>query len=270
MTADAISYAYAVARDDGGLERALAGLFGVSGAPVHLVRSEHCDGLVIAVSLVPESEFEEDALRLRLEDLDWLESTARAHHRVVEALAARTTVLPLRLVTLYRDDERVRSVLADRCDAFGSRLEALASRAEWGVKVFVDEPTAEGREEPSADEGLGPGRAYLSRRRAQRSARDDAYRHAGHVARRIESAARSYSVGRVRHRPQQGVLAPGAGQNIANDAYLVPSRYTDEFRAHVASAADGFEGVRVEITGPWAPYSFATPDLPQGGEGVAR
>lgn len=269
MTA-AMSYAYAVARDDGTLERTLAGLSGVSGAPVHLVRAEHCDGLVIAVSPVPQCDFDEDALRVRLEDLDWLESTARAHHRVVEALAGRTTVLPLRLVTLYRDDERVRSVLAERCAAFDSRLEALASRSEWGVKVFVDEPAAHGREEPSADEDLGPGRAYLSRRRAQRSARDDAYRHAGDVAERIESAARPYSVGRVRHRPQQGVLAPGSGQNVSNDAYLVPSRHTDEFRARVASAADGFEGVRVEITGPWAPYSFATPDLPQGGEGTAE
>ncbi|MFF4096757.1 GvpL/GvpF family gas vesicle protein [Streptomyces sp. NPDC001834] len=269
MTA-AISYAYAVARDDGTLHQALAGLAGVCGAPVRLVCSQECEGLAIAVSPVPESEFAEGALRTRLEDLDWLESTARAHHRVVEALAERTTVLPLRLVTLYRDDGRVRSVIEERCDAFGSRLDALASRAEWGVKVFVDEPAAPRPKEPSAADDLGPGRAYLSRRRAQRNAREDVYRDAGRVAERIESAARPYSVGHVRHRAQQGALAPGTGQNIINDAYLVPMRDADAFRAHVASAADGFEGVRVEITGPWAPYSFAAPDMPQDGEGVAR
>ncbi|MGW2845726.1 GvpL/GvpF family gas vesicle protein [Streptomyces sp. NPDC001108] len=266
----AISYAYAVARDDGALGRALTGLSGVSGAPVHLVRPTDRDTLVIAVSPVPEEEFGEEALRLRLEDLDWLESTARAHHRVVEALAGHTTVLPLRLVTLYRDDERVRSVLRDGRDAFGSRLDALASRAEWGVKVYVDDQAPEDPEGRPDAEATGPGRAYLSRRRVQRNAREGAYRRAGQVVERIESAARPYAVGRARHRPQQGGIAPGTGQNVSNDAYLVPARCTDEFRAQVGRAAEGFEGVRVEITGPWAPYSFATaPDVPQDGPGGA-
>jgi hypothetical protein len=261
MTA-AVSYVYAVARDGGALHEALTGVSGVSGAPVRLVRAEGCDGLVVAVSPVPSNEFDEESLRRHLEDLDWVERTARAHHRVVEALAGCTTVLPLRLVTVYRDDERVRSVLADGCDAFASRLDELASRAEWGVKVFVDEPSEGTQQDASATE-LSPGRAYLSRRRDRRNAREDAYRRAGQAVSRIESAARAHAVGRVRHRPQQGALGPRTGQNVSNDAYLVPLQNAEDFRVEVARAADGFTGVRVEITGPWAPYSFAAPDLPQ-------
>jgi hypothetical protein len=262
MTA-AISYAYAVARDTPALGEALSGLSGVSGAPVHLVRSESCDGLVVAVSPVSGNEFGEDALRSHLEDLDWLESTARAHHRVIETLARRTTVLPLRLVTVYLDDERVRSMLEGRCAAFDSRLDDLASHAEWGVKVFVDEPAAQppGTRPPPGEQS--PGRAYLNRRRTQRDAREDVYRRAGQVAERIESAARPYAVGRVRHRPQQGGIAPRTGENVTNDAYLVPLRHTEEFRAGVTRAADGLEGVRIETTGPWAPYSFVTADTPE-------
>ncbi|MGW2181926.1 GvpL/GvpF family gas vesicle protein [Streptomyces sp. NPDC001732] len=265
MTA-VVSYAYAVARDAPALEETLTDLSGVSGAPVHLVRSESCAGLAVAVSPVSGNEFGEADLRSRLEDLDWLEATARAHHRVIEALAERTTVLPLRLVTVYLDDERVRSVLEGRCDAFDSRLDDLACRAEWGVKVFVDEPAAQPpRTRPPAGEP-SPGRAYLNRRRAQRSAREDAYHHAGQAAERIESAARPYAVGRVRHRPQQGGIAPRRGENVTNDAYLVPLRHTEEFRAGVARAAEGLTGVHVEITGPWAPYSFAAPDTPEDRE----
>ncbi|MFJ2895049.1 GvpL/GvpF family gas vesicle protein [Streptomyces sp. NPDC087218] len=262
MTA-VVSYAYAVVRDAPALEEALTGLSGVSGAPVHLVRSEGRDGPAAAVSPVPASEFGEDALRSHLEDLDWLEATARAHHRVVEALAERTTVLPLRLVTVYLDDERVRSMLEGRRDAFGSRLDELASRAEWGVKVFVDEPAAQAPAGPPPAGEPSPGRAYLNRRRTQRAARETTYRHAGQAAERIESAARPYAVGRVRHRPQQGGIAPRAGENVTNDAYLVPLRHTEEFRAGVARAADGLTGVRIEITGPWAPYSFVAPDTPE-------
>lgn len=58
MTAT-VSYAYAVARDaDGSLEKALSGLPGVAEAPVHLVRVQHSDDVVVAVSPVPEQDFQ--------------------------------------------------------------------------------------------------------------------------------------------------------------------------------------------------------------------
>jgi hypothetical protein len=69
---------------------------------------------------------------------------------------------------------------------------------------------------------------------------------------------------RVAHRPQQGELAPGAGENIANEAYLVPAGSVPEFRQAVSGLAGQAPGVRIEVTGPWAPYSFATP--PAAGE----
>ncbi|RPK70697.1 GvpL/GvpF family gas vesicle protein [Streptomyces sp. NBC_01732] len=254
-----VSYAYAVARDaDGSLEEALSGLPGVAEATVHLVRVEHSDDVVVAVSPVPERDFQEAALRAHLEDLDWLESVARAHHRVIEALAARTAVLPLRLATVYLDDERVRLMLRARREAFADRLTDLAAQVEWGVKIYVEAASEEGPAGPPTDAGLTPGRAYLSRRRAQRNAREDVYRGAEQAAERVEAAARAYAVDRVQHRPQQGELARGPGENVINDAYLVPLRQAEDFRADVMQAAEGLPGVRVEVTGPWAPYSFAT------------
>ncbi|MGP8303412.1 GvpL/GvpF family gas vesicle protein [Streptomyces inhibens] len=258
---EVISYAYAVARDaDGSLEEELSGLPGVADAPVHLVRTGHRGDVVVAVGPVPEQDFQEDALRAHLEDLDWLESVARAHHRVIEALAARTTVLPLRLATVYLDDERVRQMLDVRLEAFAERLSELAAHVEWGVKIYVEAPAAaESPAVPSTEPDLSPGRAYLSHRRAQRHAREDAYREAEQAARHVEDAARGVAVDRVQHRTQQGELARGPGENVVNDAYLVPLEHAERFRTDVLRAAEGFPGVRVEVTGPWAPYSFATP-----------
>lgn len=260
---EAITYAYAVALDaDGTLAEVLTGLPGVADAPVSLVRAGTDGEVVVAVSPVPAQDFQEAALRAHLEDLDWLEAVARAHHRVIEALAARTTVLPLRLATVYLDDERVRLMLEARREAFAARLATLAAQVEWGVKIYVEAPA--GTEPPAqppagTEPDLSPGRAYLSHRRAQRHAREDAYRDAEEVARRVETAARGYAVDRVQHRPQQGELARGSGENVINDAYLVPQRDAESFRTDVLAAAEGLPGVRVEVTGPWAPYSFATP-----------
>ncbi|MFI9785058.1 GvpL/GvpF family gas vesicle protein [Kitasatospora sp. NPDC051984] len=250
-----VSYTYAVARYVDGLRRTLRGLHGVGGEPVHLVEPTHGAGPVAVVSPVPEQDFEESALRRHLEDLEWLEDLARAHHGVIEAIAARTTVLPLRLATVYLDDIRVRAVLDERQSVFDEQLSHLADHLEWGVKLYVDQPTTPAGPPPNPEPGSG--RAYLRQRRAQRDSRQDAYQAAERAARRIETAARAYAVERVRHRPQEGQLAVGPGVNVSNDAYLVPLDHAEPFRTDVLHSIDGLAGVRVEVTGPWAPYSFA-------------
>ncbi|MER6531864.1 GvpL/GvpF family gas vesicle protein [Streptomyces sp. NPDC001508] len=257
-----LCYAYAVVRSAESERIALAGVRGVADAPVGLVRS----GRVAAVvSAVPGEEFSEAALKDALEDMRWLEATARAHHQVIEALAARTTVLPLRLATVYLDENRVREILHEQEAAFAGLLDRLADHVEWGVKVYVEAvpapapaPEAAGGR---ADEA-NPGRAYLRSRRHQRQEREDAWRLAEEAVRRTEEQARGLAVERTRHRPQQGSLAQVPGENVANDAYLVPRGLAEEFRDRMLHAADGLHGVRVDVTGPWAPYSFTVPLSP--------
>jgi hypothetical protein len=79
------------------------------------------------------------------------------------------------------------------------------------------------------------------------------------VAAEVAGRAAALARDRVVHRPQQGELATSAGENIANEAYLVAADRVADFRTAVGAVADGVPGVRVELTGPWAPYSFATP-----------
>ncbi|MET7986135.1 MULTISPECIES: GvpL/GvpF family gas vesicle protein [unclassified Streptomyces] len=262
-TSEPVTYAYAVARAHPDLERSLTALPGVAGAPVHLIAeggSEDGGGdIVLVVSPVPAGDFREDGLRRHLEDLDWLEAVARAHHAVVEEVAARTPALPLRLATVYVDDGSARDMLRSAVRLFAGRLDRLAGQVEWGVKIYV-EATAPATPEsvPAAD--VTPGRAYLSARRQQRGDREAVYRAAQEAAGRVGDVARAYATDRAAHRPQQGVLAGDAGENVFNDAFLVPRGRGEEFRAEAARAGDGLAGVRVEVTGPWAPYSFAMPE----------
>jgi hypothetical protein len=259
-----VSYVYAVARNTPDLQPAAAGLTGVADAPVGLVAGTHGDDIVLVVSPVPAQDFQEDALKRHLEELEWLEAVARAHHRVIEALATRTTILPLRLATVYLDDERARTVLDTAWDAFAQRLAHLAAHIEWGVKIYV-EPSAEAAAPAaSPSPGLTPGRAYLRTRKAQQSVRDDVYRAAEKAAERVEQAGRAYGADRARHRVQQGELADATGENVVNDAYLVDRDRAEAFRDEVSRAAEGLPGVRIEVTGPWAPYSFAMPPATPG------
>lgn len=264
---DRVAYAYAVLGASGVPTGAVEALPGVAGAPVRLVTS---GDLAAAVSPVPSADFREDALRRHLEDLDWLEAVARAHHTVIEALCAHTTVLPLRLATVYLDDARVRAVLRDGAEMFRAGLDRLAGHLEWGVKIYVDTPAEAAAEGPGAAADMSPGRAYLLARRAQRHSRDEAHRAARDAASRVEEIGRELAAGHARHRVQQGRLASGAGENVLNDAFLVARDRAEDFRARVLAAGEGLPGVRIDVTGPWAPYSFAAvPGVAEPAAGTA-
>ncbi|MER0477981.1 GvpL/GvpF family gas vesicle protein [Streptomyces sp. Edi2] len=245
------------------LEASAPQLTGLRDGPVRTVTA---GSLTALVSSVPADAFSAEGMKAQLEDLTELETIARTHHAVVEAAWAGTMVLPMRLATVYLDDARVRAMLDER----GTELDALLSRleghAELGVKVYADaraaaaagSPAPAHRPDAAASE-VSPGRAYLQQRRAQRRTHRDAYRAAGVVATDVRVRVADMAQDMVAHRPQQGELASGAGENIANEAYLVPTDRVGEFHRALKGLADGVPGVRVEITGPWAPYSFATP-----------
>jgi hypothetical protein len=278
-----VSYLYAVCRADAPEPPAVPSV-----PPLRLVRH---GGLAAVVASVPAREFDERGLEARLNDLEQLEALARAHNAVVDAVHAVTTVLPMRLATVYLDDERAADVLRAGADDFVRLLDWLDGQEELGVKVYATPAPAAvpAQRGPGATAGPGgpvsaapsggpagtgapdaappaaaaesPGRAYLRRRQAQRRSHRDAYRAAGDVAARLPQAVSGLVRARATHRPQQGELASRAGENIANEAYLVARTDLGDFRAAVASLAAGVPGVRVEVTGPWAPYSFtAYPD----------
>ncbi|WP_432126043.1 GvpL/GvpF family gas vesicle protein [Streptomyces sp. bgisy082] len=226
--------------------------------------------VAFVVSRVASDEFDERTLKARFEDLEWLEGIARAHHEVVQTVARHDTVLPLRLATVYQNDDRARGALAAQHHVFAERIALLRDRSEFGVKLYISPTGPSEPREDTAEASLGPGKAYLRSRRAQHSAQEVRYRHAQEAADRVEALASRFSTHRVRHPAQRGALT-GPEENVLNDAYLVPHDRAEEFRTALTTAVEGLDGVRVEVTGPWAPYSFATPSpAPElSGEGTA-
>ncbi|MEU6173115.1 GvpL/GvpF family gas vesicle protein [Streptantibioticus parmotrematis] len=249
-----MSYVYAVGRDERALRDAAAERPG--GVALRVVTAH---GLAALVADVPAEQFDERGLRAQLGDLDRLEAVARRHHDVVASAWEHATVLPMRLATVYFDDERAAGMLQEREEEFTSMLDWLTGQVEWGVKLYVDVRAARDTQ-PSPRPGTSSGRAYLQARRAARRGAAEAHGAAEDAARRISQEAASWASASAAHRPQQGDLATGPGENIVNWAFLVPAEHGERFRRAVQDAAGVVPGVRLEITGPWAPYSFATPD----------
>ncbi|WP_328741003.1 GvpL/GvpF family gas vesicle protein [Streptomyces erythrochromogenes] len=265
-TPGSLTYVYAVTHRTGPLGDALAGLHGIGQAPLRFLPltagtepapSTSLALLAFVASDVPEQDFNETALKNHFEDLDWLEYVARTHHDVVQAVAARAPVLPLRMATVYQDDHRALQALAAQEDVFIQRLDQLRDHTEYGVKIYL---TTEATQPPAAAPApaASPGKAYLQARRAQRHSRDAVYQQAEQAAETIETIASRHATQRVRHAPQRGELT-GTQENVVNYAYLIPDDQAGPFQAAIADAAQHFPDLRIEVTGPWAPYSFAMP-----------
>jgi hypothetical protein len=250
------TYLYAVARD--GDHGAPAHLVGVAGT---VVRTITCADLVAYVSTVPLDQFGEEPLRRSLEDLDWLGGTARDHHRVVEAVARTTPTAPVRLVTVYSDEHQVRDLLNRRRDDFMAVLSRVTGRKEWGVKAYADPAVLSPSDTDGGDsrEEEKPGTAYLKRRQASLRGREKARQQVVAHAERIHAALAAFAVASRRHRAQDPQLSGRDEWMVLNGAYLVDDDRGGEFAATV-DALRG-EGIEVELTGPWAPYSFTTLEL---------
>ncbi|MFF4988508.1 GvpL/GvpF family gas vesicle protein [Streptosporangium saharense] len=248
------TYVYAIARDADSPDP--SGLEGVAGAPVRTVEQA---GLVAYVSAVPLDQFGEEPLRRSLEDLDWVADTARAHHHVVETVSEAVATAPVRLVTVYTGEEQVGALLERRHDAIAEVLSRVAGRSEWGVKAYAEQATSPSRPDGDDQGTENPGTAYLKRRQANLRDRNDAWRHAVGEAERINAALSAVAVASRRHRPQDPELSGREGWMVLNGAYLVDDDLADEFAATL-DALRG-QGLDLELTGPWAPYSFTDIDL---------
>jgi Gas vesicle synthesis protein GvpL/GvpF len=235
---------------------------GVHGSPVERIEA---DGLAVLVSRVPLAEFGEDGLRRNLNDLDWLEGVARSHETVLEKALADGTIVPLRICTIFTDEEGATGMLSERRSALDTALEVLDGREEWGVKLTIDRAALEAavRDRAPDDlddqlEGRSAGGAYMLRRRQERQLREAADRLAGGLAEDVHARLQDWATDAVVNPPQNPELSGHEGDMLLNAAYLVEAakverlhELVDELRARHREL-----GARIELTGPWPPYNF--------------
>lgn len=260
-SSDTAVYLYGVAR---GLDPATLGdCPGVAGTAIRGVTTGDLTALVSTVRL---DEYGEEALRANLEDLGWIEATARAHHAVVDRAARAAPTAPVRIATVYHDDERVSEVLRDRHEWFGAALDRITGRSEWGVKAYAHAGEDQAEDEPprtpveAGGAQVRSGTAYLRRRQEQRRRRDEAGRRLAERAQAIDAELRAHAVAVRTHGPQDPRLSGRTGTPILNMAYLLDDARVPEFQALVRDIDERSSGIEIEVTGPWPPYSFVETD----------
>jgi hypothetical protein len=249
------TYVYAIGRSLD--HHRLRGVTGLGGSEVRTIDRRD---LVAIVSTVDLDEFGEAGLRRNLENLAWLENTARCHDDVIRrSVGAGLALAPFRLATIYRSDESVRERIDDLYDGLVEALNRVEGRTEWSVKAYM-QPLGSPDRRSTVDETAagGTGVAYLSRRRAELNGQAEAAQQAAASAEQVfaEVAARAEASRRL---PPQDQRLSGRAESMAfNGTFLVDDNRVTEFCGFVESLTDRFPGLQIEVDGPWPPYSFAT------------
>ncbi|MFB8028387.1 MULTISPECIES: GvpL/GvpF family gas vesicle protein [unclassified Streptomyces] len=241
---------------------AFAGLPGMAtGEPLRLLR---CGDLTAIVQTVRAADFTDEVWQARMADRSELERYARAHHEVVSAVAASCPTVPLPLATLYHGEARARQSLLDESDRFRAALERTAGHAEWGVKVYVAEPApADPDPAPLRPDGAAPrtrpapgaGLAYLERKRGVRARREQRHEDSLRVAEAVDAGFRDLAAADRRLRVHAPVPGEKGRVQVLNATYLVAEHRKADLEA-LARALRDATGARIEISGPWVPYSF--------------
>jgi hypothetical protein len=249
---------YCVIEAGDGLD--LEGVRGIDPAfPVTVLRGDGLDAVISEVSL---DEFGEDALRRNFEDLGWLERTARSHQAVLDHVLASRSLVPLRLCTIFADEASVRQMLERERPTLAAALERVRDRAEWSVKVLADPDAirAAARERAGAGapgEASG-GRAYFERKRLDRTAQEQAHAIADSAAGEIHRELERHAVATTMLPPQDRRLSGHTGEMVLNGAYLVDRAHAARFTEVAEGLAGRYAavGIGLDLSGPWAPYSF--------------
>ena len=264
-------WAYAISESDrvagAGGAPGLSWLTGVGDAEVRTVT---CSGLTVLAADVSLEEFGAAALQEHLADLEWLDEVARLHHDVIEAAARLFPLLPVRLATVYSDDAALCAALADHHGQLLDALRRVGGRVEWGVKAYAVAEQGEAATDLGTDQGEtaaapaaqepGSGLAYLRRRRDQLAAGRGARTVAVSGARAVHAGLAGKAAAAMVRPPQSAQLSRVRRPMLLNAAYLLDVSEGTGFTAAVAAAATAHPELRIELTGPWPPYSFAGDD----------
>ena len=215
--------------------------------------------LAAVVGTVKLDDFRGAGLRRNFADATAFAPKARAHNAVVSAFRRGGPVIPVRLGTIYRDDRRVCQLLLNEHEDMMTALRRVSGREELGVKAYVDPKSLAIQGDlirSDATDGLTRV-PHLWRRRRQLAAQDEGYRLATAEADRVHAVLLRCAVDGKRKQPIDEDPSNRGPWTLLNGSYLVDGDVVELFLETVTALERSTARIRLEVTGPWPPYSFA-------------
>ena len=223
--------------------------------------------LQAAVSDVGD-DFAEANLNARITDLDWLSPRAVRHHEVVDELFARCKpLLPLTFGVIFRSQDSLRQRLAAQEAELLAKLDQLRGHQEWNLRLIRDQAafSAELRrhspelaQAEKAIQAKPPGTRFLLEKKLENLRTREAKRLAAAVRTDVHATLSALAVDAQRDDLATSALPQDVRLELRS-AYLVAEPASEQLAEVARELASKYAGLgyELELTGPWAPFTFA-------------
>lgn len=186
-----------------------------------------------------------------------LAELARAHDAVVRAVSERAAVLPLRFATVVPDRDAVLRLLEGTRQAAVRQLSVVRGCREFGVRLWQQESAQKAAsKQQHNDQKRLSGKAYLTQRR-------EALDVEARREERLRAAVRDTDTALTLLARKRETRSAADADVLSEFAYLVVDErqelFLDEIERHAKSLSA--DGIRLQLTGPWPPYSFVRLDV---------
>lgn len=218
-------------------------------------------------SRVPLASYGEEQLAEHLSDASWTAVRAMRHETVLEFVAKRATIVPVRFGTIYLERAGIERMLDETGSELAQILDNLRGCEEWGVNVFCDQsilmssitsvsPVLRELTEQAAQ--ASPGQSYLMKKKIDTLRVDEARASLSRIIEEIEKALSEISDDVKRLRVLK-VEATEHGELRAKFAFLIQTSEFLKFHDAAERLAEENQaaGIRLELTGPWPAYNFS-------------
>ena len=257
------------------MENDLIYVYCISDSPLGIARnvkskdlkSLKFDDFYVMVKYVSENEFSEENLKSNLSDIQWVETNARDHIRVIGLIMEYTTVIPFKFGTIYHTKAGLQKFITDYSVSLTENFHHIRGKEEWAVKVYCDrkalcdqidhlcEKAADLEKQIMAS---SPGKAFLLERKKidlidnemDRLCKDFGQKYFDE----FKSLSESTSLSNVLPKEYTG----REDTMILNAAFLVSKDKVPDFKwtFDTLRKKDENSGFIIEATGPWPPFSF--------------
>lgn len=217
------------------------------------------------VSKISVGNFTGPEAESRLKDLSWVGPRACRHQEVVEQVMRYSPVLPARFGTIFTSLKSLGKVLEIHYGTISQFLDRVADKDEWSVKGLMDRAKAKKRvldlifaREAGRLISLSPGMRYFQEQRIRSNADKEIHGWIKEIRKKIADDLSSYAMDfcelKVYSRADTGIDM----DIVLNWAFLVSQKTTEDFRARIeqTNADNEQEGLVLQLSGPWPPYSF--------------
>jgi hypothetical protein len=211
------------------------------------------------VSDVSKEQFSQEAVNKNVQNMQWLIEYAPLHENIVTNIVKKTTIVPLKFCTIFKNEKRVKEMLEEKYGAVKENLDRLNGKEEMSLKVFANtdaikkelaknSPEIQQLEEEKATKT--PGAAYFVQQKIDMLLKDKIQQRVVTTIKEIYSETAKHATDATKNQ----VLKEK--DMVLNAAFLVEKKSLEEFIQEMNIIKEKYPSLQIRITGPFAPYNF--------------